>query len=30
MSSPYLCVFSDDHVNCYMGAEVGAGECVDA
>jgi len=25
MSSPYLCVFDDDHVTCYMGAEVDAG-----
>jgi len=30
MSSPYLCVFGDDHVTCYMGAEVDAGERVDA
>jgi len=26
MSSPYLCVFGDDHVTCYMGANVDAGE----
>ena len=26
MSSPYLCVLSDDHVTCYMGADVDAGE----
>jgi len=30
MSSPYLCVFSDDHVTCYMGAYVDAGEHADA
>ena len=29
MSSPYLCVFCDDHVTCYMGADVDAGEHVD-
>jgi len=22
MSSPYLCVCDDDHVTCYMGADV--------
>jgi len=26
MSSPYLCVCGDDHVTCYMGADVDAGE----
>ena len=30
MSSPYLCVCGDDHVTCYMGAEVDAGEREDA
>jgi len=25
MSSPYLCVCGDDHVTCYMGADVDAG-----
>jgi len=30
MSSPYLCVFGDDHVTCYMGARIDAGEQVDA
>jgi len=25
MSSPYLCVCSDDHVTCYMGTNVDAG-----
>jgi len=30
MSSLYLYVFGDDHVTCYMGAEVDAGEHVDA
>jgi len=29
LSSPYLCVFGDDHVTCYMGANVDAGEQVD-
>ena len=29
MSSLYLCVFGDDHVTCYMGADVVAGEHVD-
>jgi len=26
MSSPYLCVCDDDHVTCYKGADVDAGE----
>jgi len=30
MSLPYLCVFGDDHVTCYMGEEVDAGERIDA
>ena len=30
MSSPYLCVFGDDHLTCYMGAGIDAGEQVDA
>ena len=30
MSSPYLCVFDDDHVTCYIGADVDAGEQTDA
>jgi len=30
MSSPYLCVCGDDHVTCYMGADVDAGEQADA
>jgi len=30
LSSPYLCVFGDDHVTCYMGADVDASEHVDA
>jgi len=29
MSSPYLCVCDDDHVTCYMGADVNAGEQAD-
>jgi len=29
MSSPYLCVCGDDHVTCYMGADVNAGEQAD-
>jgi len=29
MSSPYMCVCGDDHVTCYMGADVNAGEEVD-
>ena len=29
MSSPYLCVFGDDHVTCYVGEDVYAGEHVD-
>jgi len=29
MSSPYLCVCGDDHVTCYMGADVDAGEHTD-
>jgi len=28
-SSPYLCVFGDDHVTRYMRADVDAGEHVD-
>jgi len=24
-----MCVFGDDHVTCYMGANVGAGEHID-
>jgi len=28
-SSPYLCVFGDDHVTRYMGADVDADEHVD-
>ena len=30
MSSPYLCVCSDDHGTCYMRADVDAGEQADA
>ena len=30
MSSPYLCVCGDDHVTCYMGADVDEGEQADA
>jgi len=30
MSSPYLCVFGDHHVTCYMGADVDAGEHAEA
>jgi len=30
MSSPYLCVLGYDHVTCYMGEEIDAGEQVDA
>jgi len=30
MSSPYLCVFGDDHVTRYMGADVDADEHADA
>jgi len=30
MRSPYLCVCGDDHVTCYMGADVDAGEQADA
>jgi len=30
MSSPYLCVVRDDHVACYMGADVDAGEQANA
>jgi len=26
MSSPYLYVLGDDHVTCYMGADVDAGD----
>jgi len=29
MSSPYLCVCGDDHVTCYMGADIDAGEQAD-
>jgi len=29
LSSPYLCVFGDDHVTRYMGADVDACERVD-
>jgi len=29
MSSPYLCVCGDDHVTCYVGADVNAGEQAD-
>jgi len=29
MNSSYLCVIGDDHVTCYMGAYVDAGEHVD-
>jgi len=29
MSSPYLCVCGDDHVTCYMGVDVNAGEQTD-
>jgi len=29
LSSPYLCVFGDDHVTRYMGVDVDAGEPVD-
>jgi len=30
LSSPYLCVFGDDHVTCYMGVDMDPGEHVDA
>jgi len=30
MSSSYLCVFGDDHVTYYMGADVDASEQTDA
>ena len=30
LSSPYLCLFGDDHVTCYMGADGDAGEHADA
>jgi len=30
MSSPYLCVFGDDHVTRYMGADVDASEHANA
>jgi len=30
LSSPYLFVFGDNHVTCYTGADVDAGEHVDA
>jgi len=30
MSSPYLCMCGDDHVTCYMRADVDAGEQADA
>ena len=30
MSSPFLCVFGDDHVTCYMGADIDVGEHADA
>ena len=30
LSSPYMRVFGDDHVTCYVGANVDAGEHVDA
>jgi len=30
MSSPYLCVCGDDHVTCYMGADVDASKQTDA
>jgi len=30
MSSPYMCVCGDDHVTCYRGADVDAGEQTDA
>jgi len=30
MSSPYLCVFGDDHVTRYMEADVDAGEHANA
>jgi len=30
MSSPYLYVCGDDHVTCYMGADVYAGERIGA
>jgi len=30
LTSPYLCVFGDDHVTCYIEADVYAGEHVDA
>jgi len=30
MSSPYLCVYGNDHVTFYMGAYVDAGEQIDA
>jgi len=30
VSSPYLCVFGDDHVTCYMGANCDAGQRADA
>jgi len=26
MSSPYLCVLGDDHITCYIGTNVDAGE----
>jgi len=29
MSSPYMCVCDDDHVTCYMEADVNAGEQAD-
>ena len=29
LSSPYLCVFDDDHVTCYMGTDVDVSEHVD-
>jgi len=29
LSSPYLCVYGDDHVTCYMGPNVVIGEHVD-
>jgi len=30
MNSPYLCVCGDDHVTCYMGVDVDAGEQANA
>jgi len=30
MNSPYMCVFGDDHVTCYMGADVDVGWQADA